>query len=95
MRLIDADEMLINESEAFMKAQAKCDSLTAKINQIVHTKIQKLISDTPTAYDVDKVLSKLDQHKTNLTDWAEDRAFKLGIETGEKEVRAGGIDENN
>lgn len=50
MRLIDADEMAMNESEAYMSAQVKLgfDSLTAQVNSIVHAKIQQLIADTPT-----------------------------------------------
>lgn len=49
MRLIDADEMAVNESEAYISAQAKIDSaITFAINSCVHTKIQKLIADTPT-----------------------------------------------
>jgi hypothetical protein len=54
MRLIDADALLIDENVAYMKAQGKCDELSQKINYVVHRKIQKLIMDTPTAYDADK-----------------------------------------
>lgn len=49
MRLIDADEMAVNESEAYMSAQMKIDSpVTLGINSVVHRKIQQLIADTPT-----------------------------------------------
>lgn len=52
MRLIDADEMLLNESEAYMNAQTtlarKGKNLTWMVNQVVHAEIQKLINDTPT-----------------------------------------------
>ncbi len=68
MRLIDADEMLLNEQEAFIKAQSNCSNLTAKVNQIVHTKIQQLIHDTPTAYDVDKVMEELKEARFPITD---------------------------
>ena len=48
MRLIDADEMAANESEAYVSAQAKIDSpITLAINSCVHRKVQKLIADTP------------------------------------------------
>lgn len=101
MRLIDADEMLRNELEAFMRAQTKCDSLTAKINQIVHIKIQKLISDTPTAYDVDKVVEQLEESKFPITD------LKQGVKVNGVQqtddavlhsravgiIKAGGVDE--
>ncbi len=68
MRLIDADEMQLNEQEAYMKAQPKCDDLTAKVNQVVHMKIQQLIHDTPTAYDVDKVMEELKEARFPITD---------------------------
>ena len=49
MRLIDADEMAANESEAYMSAQTKIDSpITLAINSCVHRKIQQIIADTPT-----------------------------------------------
>ena len=50
MRPIDADEMAMNESEAYMNAQVgeKVNSITRSINTIVHQKIQALIADTPT-----------------------------------------------
>ena len=48
-RLIDADEMAVNESEAYMSAQMKIDSpVTLGINSVVHRKIQQLIADPPT-----------------------------------------------
>lgn len=47
MRLIDADEMLEDEFEAYMFAQLKADHLTTQINEVVHRKIKKLILDTP------------------------------------------------
>ena len=48
MRLIDADEMATNESEAYMSAQVKIDSpITLAINSCVHRKIQQIIADTP------------------------------------------------
>lgn len=48
MRPIDADEMALNESEAYMSAQLKVDDITAAVNSAVHQKIQQLIADTPT-----------------------------------------------
>lgn len=41
MKLIDADEMAVNESEAYMSAQAKIDNpITLALNSCVHRKIQ-------------------------------------------------------
>lgn len=93
MRLIDADEMLINVLEAYMKAQPECDRLTANINKVVHTKIQQLIVGTPTAYDVDKVVELLEQEKADLTTWGEDIAYGLAIEKAIEIVKEGGLNE--
>lgn len=50
MRLIDADKMAKEETEAFFSVQmsGKVDSITQGVNSIVHTKIQNLIADTDT-----------------------------------------------
>lgn len=49
MRLIDADQMATDESEAYMNASLLVkDNVDSGINYIVHKKIQKLIADTPT-----------------------------------------------
>ena len=69
MRLIDADEMAMNESEAYMNAQVgeKVNSITRSINTIVHQKIQALIADTPTIDAVPVVRCKdCNQWKRNI-----------------------------
>ena len=49
MRLIDADKMAVEESEAYISAQCQIkDELARSVNAVVHTKIQRLIADTPT-----------------------------------------------
>lgn len=54
MRLIDADKMATEELAAFIFAQSKInDAANRDINSIVHTKIQRLIADTPTVEDND------------------------------------------
>lgn len=48
-RLIDADEFLTDESEAYIAAQLKVkDEATRLVNEVVHKKIQMLIADAPT-----------------------------------------------
>ena len=49
-RLIDANKMAVEESEAFMSAQisGQISPITQGINSVVHRKIQQLIADTPT-----------------------------------------------
>ena len=49
MRLIDADQMIVDESEAYMSAQVQItDDLKWLVNFAAHSKIQRLIADTPT-----------------------------------------------
>lgn len=106
MRLIDADEMLENESEAYMKAQQKCDGLTANINKAVHAKIQLLIIDTPTAYDVGKVVGLLEKLSDEYMKKAQECATKgdkrlqamnehaaFALMVAVNKVKAGGVNE--
>ena len=49
MRLIDADQMAVDEYEAYMSAQVQItDDLKWLVNFAAHSKIQRLIADTPT-----------------------------------------------
>lgn len=50
MRLIDADLMAVQESEAYLNVNTRADisPITKGINSVVHRKVQKLIADTPT-----------------------------------------------
>lgn len=59
MRLIDADQMAVDESEAYMSAQVQTtDDLKWLVNFAAHSKIQKLIADTPTVDAVPVVRCK-------------------------------------
>ena len=59
MRLIDADKMAVEESEAYISAQCQIkDELMRSVNAVVHTKIQRLIADTPTVDAVEVVRCK-------------------------------------
>lgn len=44
---------------------------------------------------MERIVEKLEQQKSILTDWAEDLAFKIGIEEAIKIVKAGGVDETD
>lgn len=50
VRLIDANEMAVIESEAYLSSQVKgkMSLATQAVNSVVHQKIQMLIADTPT-----------------------------------------------
>lgn len=59
MRLIDADELGVDESEAYMSAQVQItDDLKWLVNFAAHSKIQRLIADTPTVDAVPVVRCK-------------------------------------
>ena len=59
MRLIDANQMAADESEAYMSAQVQItDDLKWLVNFAAHSKIQKLIADTPTVDAVPVVRCK-------------------------------------
>lgn len=62
-RLIDANLMALNESEAYMSAQTKIESpITLGLNSVVHRKIQQLIADTPTVDAVEVVRCRECKH---------------------------------
>ena len=57
--MIDADQMAVDESEAYMSAQVQItDDLKWLVNFAAHSKIQKLIADTPTVDAVPVVRCK-------------------------------------
>ena len=56
MRLIDADKMAVDESEAYMSAQAQItDDLKWLVNFAAHSKMQRLIADAPAVDAVEVV----------------------------------------
>lgn len=64
MRLIDADQMAVDESEAYMSAQVQVtDDLKWLVNFAAHSKIQRLIADTPTVDAVPVVYCKDCKHE--------------------------------
>jgi len=64
MRLIDADQMAVDESEAYMSAQVQItDDLKWLVNFAAHSKIQRLIADTPTVDAVPVVRCKDCKHE--------------------------------
>ena len=87
-RLIDADILLGAMDEKYKeKKDIVPDNLAEGFFQM-----EKLIKEQPTVYDVEKVVAELEKQKSNLTDWAEDKAFEIGIEKSIDIVRKGGID---
>ena len=94
MRLIDADELLILETVAYNKAQAKTDDkITRLVNEVVHKKIQMLVSDAPTAYDVDKVVQKLNELQNNkgFGGTLQEMFYDSGLDAAIEIVKGGGV----
>lgn len=65
MRLIDADEY---------KGKCVCNHLYSGVTRLIE------IEAIPTAFDIGSVIKELEDQKSGLTTWAEDEAYKLGIE---------------
>lgn len=82
MRLIDADVLI---------KRLKRNSIFEKVTDSRGMNTIEIIEEQPTAYDVENVVAKLEEQKSNLTDWAEDKAFEIGIEKAIEVVKNGGI----
>ena len=64
MRMIDADQMAVDESEAYMSAQVQItDDLKWLVNFAAHSKIQRIIADTPTIDAVPVVRCRECKHR--------------------------------
>ena len=64
MRLIDADQMAVDESDAYMSAQVQItDDLKWLVNFAAHSKIQRIIADTPTIDAVPVVRCRECKHR--------------------------------
>ncbi|MBQ7003101.1 MAG: hypothetical protein IJN57_03915 [Oscillospiraceae bacterium] len=83
MRLIDADEMVLIESEAYMEAQLKVGELTRKVNEVVHMKLLRLIADTPTIDAVEVVRCKDCKYCDKYRKWSEEEYLGCGINVAE------------
>ena len=83
MRLIDADKF-----KNLVTAVCIMDGRSSEfLNEFC-----SLIDSQPTAYDVDKVIEKLVFQTSGLTTWAEDEAYKIGLEKAIEIVKSGGIE---
>lgn len=49
-----------------------------------------MIEAMPVSYDVNKAVALLENEKSNLTTWAEDEAYKLGVEKAIGIIKSGG-----
>ena len=90
MRLIDADELLQKLESSKIQPTKDTDEFIDGWCEGFNTVVD-MIRNQPTAYDVEKVVAELKKQKSDLTDWAEDKAFEIGIERAIEVVRKGGV----
>ena len=81
MRLIDADKLVEEMKNTPPNAYT--------VGQMIY-----LAENAPTIYDVDKVTEQIENQKSGLTTWAEDEAYKLGLEKSIEIVKSGGVNGN-
>lgn len=82
-RLIDADDVM----EMLTNIELSCTVIP-----ITEAKLR--LRDIPTAYDVDKVVERLEEQKSGLTEWAEDEAFKFATNNAIEIVKQGGVSDD-
>lgn len=91
MKLIDRD-LLLSEIEKSREKNPHSDSKIRANHTIEHDHIAHLVLEQPAAYDADKVVERLKNQKLGLTTWAEDEAYKMGIEKAIEIVKSGGVE---
>lgn len=88
MRLIDADLFLENA-----KNELNCEGKCCECNYYNLCEIYKMVEKQPTAYDVDKVVERLEEFKTST--WSkelEENIEVVNLERATKIVKSGGIE---
>ena len=66
-KYINADEMIADENEAYLSAQCKItDKVTRDINFIVHTKLQRLLTDAPAADVPERNVGKWEKYGEDM-----------------------------
>lgn len=95
MRLIDADEVILHLND-FMLQQSPIDIQdieSIKVSAVIKDCI-KAVDEQPTAYDVDKVVQKLNEQKNNkgFGGTIQEIIYDLGLKDAIEIVKGGGID---
>ena len=102
MRLIDADALLeqYNLKDATKYGNKDAEQQAHSYSTMMLYEIADMIEDAPTAYDVDKVVEKLEEVKNKDTEIALDEAQKercfwyaQGMNRAIEIVKGGGVDE--
>lgn len=95
MRLIDADKLILHLND-FMLQQSPIDIQdieSIKVSAVIKDCI-KAVDEQPTAYDVDKVVQKLNEQKNNkgFGGTIQEIIYDLGLKDAIEIVKGGGID---
>ena len=102
MRLIDADALLeqYNLNDATKYGNKDAEQQAHSYSTMMLYEIADMIEDAPTAYDVDKVVEKLEEVKNKDTEIALDEAQKercfwyaQGMNRAIEIVKGGGVNE--
>lgn len=96
MRLIDADELVLYLND-FMLQQSPIDVQdieSIKVSAVIKDCI-KAVDEQPTAYDVDKVVQKLNEQQNNkgFGGTLQEMFYDSGLDAAIEIVKGGGIDE--
>lgn len=93
MRLIDADLLLERIAES-RKKNPHGDSKIRANHTIEHDHIAHLVLEQPTAYDVDKVVERLEETLLNLTFHKDNnsKTWNKAIHNAIEIVKSGGIE---
>lgn len=91
MRLIDAD---LFEKEIKAVAQGQATSLMPDMVELSVETIVETLDEVPTAYDVDKVVQKLNEQQNNkgFGGTLQEMFYDSGLDAAIEIVKGGGID---
>lgn len=98
MRLIDADALVKALDEEYDHIEP-CERKTGTyfiqgiLAGLIFAKVK--VSESKQIYDMDEVIRQLERCKRGLTDWPEDKAYKMAIEQAIDIVKKGGKNETD
>ena len=99
MRLIDADKLLEELNGFSMRITGSANALALSVMHETKKSIAKMVDEQPTAYDVDKVVERLELDSQNIeliypTDQGYDYEDAIGIDINKAKeiVKSGGIE---
>lgn len=79
--------VIIEKNKNGFVTEDVCNGMTSALSAFMNFIVQ-----IPVAYDIDKVVERLENQRSGLTTWAEDEAYKMGIEKAIEIVKSGGVE---